>query len=135
MTTSSSKGSGAKPAAPRKRLLEVGIPAEPGAVRLARAEVEKAVRPHVSRESLAALRLLVSEVVTNAVRRGNPEQRVNLSVDIGDAVYVDVVSPTPATADEAGYGLYIVTQLADDWGIDTDSGTRVWFSVPLWPNG
>jgi anti-sigma regulatory factor (Ser/Thr protein kinase) len=136
MAASGQHGGGSSTASPNARLLDASVPAEPGAVRRARAEVEEAVRPHVSRESLVVLRLMVSEVVTNAVRRGDARATVRILVHLREAVHVDVISTTPPTADEAGYGLFIVTQLAESWGIDNASGRhRVWFTVPRWPNG
>ena len=85
--------------------------------------------------------LLVSELVTNAVRhaRGDIEVRIGtirdrIRVGIGDA------SPTrPAIRDpnlEGGHGLRLVEVLADRWGVDQRAGGKtVWFEVLAVPGG
>jgi anti-sigma regulatory factor (Ser/Thr protein kinase) len=35
--------------------------------------------------------------------------------------------PPPRSA--SGWGLYLVDQLADRWGIDTDGDTTAWFEI------
>lgn len=87
------------------------------------------------------LRLLVSEVVTNAIRHAEmgPQDRVGLRiVAFDDAVRVEVRdrghgfapgerAPDPARA--SGWGLYLVAELADRWGIEGESQTCVWFEM------
>ena len=87
------------------------------------------------------LRLLVSEVVTNAIRHAEmgPQDRVGLRiVAVDDAVRVEVrdrghgfvlreAAPDPARA--SGWGLYLVAELADRWGIEGESQTCVWFEL------
>ncbi len=87
------------------------------------------------------LRLLVSEVVTNAIRHAGmgPQDRVGLRiVVIDDAVRVEVrdrgngfvlrdTAPDPARA--SGWGLYLVAELADRWGIEGERETCVWFEL------
>ena len=81
--------------------------------------------------------LLVSELVTNAVRHSGGPLRLQLSVD-PDMVRVDVSDgvpdpPRPQPADdvaERGRGLMIVGALADRWGVETlPAGKRVWFEL------
>ena len=50
--------------------LELTLPPEPGSVAEARSRVLDAVGPELDSEQEQTLRLLVSEVVTNAVRHG-----------------------------------------------------------------
>ncbi|MFB7510427.1 SpoIIE family protein phosphatase, partial [Streptomyces broussonetiae] len=79
--------------------------------------------------------LLVSEVVTNAVRHAETE-RVGLRVILADALLFEVTDDEPALPvmlgtdphDEAGRGLRVVSRLAREWGA-TASGHRktVWF--------
>lgn len=87
------------------------------------------------------LRLLVSEVVTNAIRHAGtgPEDRVGLRIDVrGSRVRVEVrdegsgfvfrrTKADPARA--SGWGLYLVAELADRWGIEDDQQTCVWFEL------
>jgi PAS domain S-box-containing protein len=84
-------------------------------------------------EAVDTTELLVSELVTNVVRYGKPPCRLGLiradrlSVQVSDG---DASSPHlrhARTTDEGGRGLYIVSQLADRWGVRfTDRGKTVW---------
>lgn len=78
--------------------------------------------------------LMVSELVTNAVVHG--VGAIWLRIDLeADAVRIEVadegnvrVTPTPEPGAHGGWGLRIVEQLADDWGV-LDGSTRVWFRL------
>ena len=78
--------------------------------------------------------LVVTELVSNAVRHGGPRLALELSF-AGGWVMVAVVDSTcgvpqprtPADDDESGRGMLIVTALARSWGVDTGAdGKRVW---------
>lgn len=79
--------------------------------------------------------LLASELVTNAVRYGSGEpNEVEVSVaGDGDGVLVEVLSPGEMadgdTDTPGGFGLLLVDQLADEWGIEATGRGRVraWF--------
>jgi len=82
------------------------------------------------------LRLLVSEVVTNAVRHGGAQEPVELHLTWNSEVRVEVsdhghgFTPVPrvgALDEPGGFGLFLVGRLADRWGVETDDGTTVWF--------
>jgi serine/threonine-protein kinase RsbW len=87
------------------------------------------------------VRLLVSELVTNAVRHANlaPGDVILLVVDLEDNVLrVEVHdpgggfvprAPAPDPTRPSGWGLYLVEELADRWGVDSDDRTLVWFEV------
>jgi anti-sigma regulatory factor (Ser/Thr protein kinase) len=87
------------------------------------------------------VRLLVSELVTNAVRHANlaPGDVILLVIDVEDSVLrVEVHdpgggfvprAPAPDPARPSGWGLYLVEELADRWGVDSDEQTLVWFEV------
>jgi anti-sigma regulatory factor (Ser/Thr protein kinase) len=78
--------------------------------------------------------LMVSELVTNAVVHG--VGAIWLRIDIeADAVRIEVadegnaaVAPSPEPGAHGGWGLRIVEQLADDWGV-LDGSTKVWFRL------
>ena len=38
-------------------------------------------------------------------------------------------APSPDPARPSGWGLYLVAELADRWGVDSDERTRVWFEL------
>jgi anti-sigma regulatory factor (Ser/Thr protein kinase) len=84
--------------------------------------------------------LLVSEVVSNAVRHSNgpPEAGISLDATVTErAVRIAVTdggpgfTPRPRDPDRLGegYGLYLVAKAASAWGIETDGGTTVWFEL------
>ena len=89
------------------------------------------------------LRLLVSEVVTNAVRHGSPArgQRIELHLDVdperarvtvvdgGGGFAADRVGPRGT--DDGGWGLLGVDRLADRWGVEERGGTAVWLELDL----
>jgi anti-sigma regulatory factor (Ser/Thr protein kinase) len=84
------------------------------------------------------VRLLVSELVTNAVRHAEGEV-VRLVValkagmlrievhDPGRGFQVKAPSDDPLRA--SGWGLVLVEELADRWGVDHNPRTRVWFEM------
>ena len=89
------------------------------------------------------LRLLVSEVVTNSIRHRDPSITgwIRLRVESGDGhVRVEVHSPGVGIAfersakvgalRESGWGMYLLEQLADRWGVaSAGSDTCVWFEL------
>jgi anti-sigma regulatory factor (Ser/Thr protein kinase) len=87
------------------------------------------------------VQLLVSELVTNAVRHAGlrASDRIRLVIDLADhALRVEVhdpgggfvpSAPAPDPARPSGWGLYLVAELADRWGVDSDEATRVWFEL------
>jgi anti-sigma regulatory factor (Ser/Thr protein kinase) len=96
----------------------------------------EAIGAELQERDMETLRLLVSEVVTNAVLHGGHAQPVELSAHWNSEVRVTVCdrgsgfTPHPRTGpldEPGGFGLYLVGRLADRWGVDTDDGTTVWF--------
>jgi anti-sigma regulatory factor (Ser/Thr protein kinase) len=106
------------------------------AARLALADLDSHLDPSVAFD----VRLLVSELVTNSVQHAQvgSDDSIVLVVSISDAlVRVEVrdegpafeppASPPPNDAD-AGWGLFLVGQLADSWGMD-GADKCVWFEI------
>jgi anti-sigma regulatory factor (Ser/Thr protein kinase) len=87
------------------------------------------------------VQLLVSELVTNAVRHANlrADDRIRLVVDIRrGGLRVEVHDPgggfvprepEPDPERPSGWGLYLVAELADRWGVDSNGSTLVWFEL------
>ena len=78
--------------------------------------------------------LMVSELVANAVMHGVGAIWLRIDVE-RDAVRVEVadegnvaLAPSPEPGAHGGWGLRIVEQLADDWGV-LEGSTKVWFRL------
>ncbi|MGW7364462.1 ATP-binding SpoIIE family protein phosphatase [Streptomyces sp. NPDC054841] len=93
-------------------------------------------------ESAGTLELLVSELVTNAVRHTD-SRRIELRLVRTDALLCEVTDeghslPTLLSAgpdDESGRGLRVVSALASEWGTSRSGhGTSVWCELPV-PSG
>jgi anti-sigma regulatory factor (Ser/Thr protein kinase) len=121
--------------------VDVKLPATPDAAAEARRALER-FADRVPERRLRDVRLLVSELVTNAVRHAglSPQDRIRLLVQLRDAVLrVEVDdpgsgfeprSPDPDPARTSGWGLYLVAELSDRWGMDgLRPGTRIWFEL------
>lgn len=89
-----------------------------------------------------SLILLVSEVVSNAVRHstGDPQAPVGLLATFAPrAIRVTVTDAgegfTPLPRDPSrthdGYGLYLLEKVADSWGVESRGDTKVWFELAL----
>ncbi|MDT0265405.1 SpoIIE family protein phosphatase [Streptomyces sp. DSM 44915] len=103
-------------------------------------EARRMVREHLRRwaleDLLDSVELLVSEVVTNAVRYA--ERPVTLRLLRTDVLRCEVGDDVPqlprlrqaGPADEGGRGLYLVQRLAQDWGATRlSTGKLVWFEI------
>ena len=96
-----------------------------------------AVEPALVPETMARLRLLVTELVANSVRhaRGTPIEmtvavhddfvRVEVS-DGGEGFDPPRQDPNPLKA--SGWGLFLVRRIATRWGAEAATGT-VWFEL------
>jgi anti-sigma regulatory factor (Ser/Thr protein kinase) len=126
---------------------ELHLPGEPIAPALARAGVRSAT-PDVPDRVVADLELLVTEVVTNAVRHSGqrPTDEIVVRLSANDRVRVEVLDggPTfdrPAGPDRfdpspSGWGLFLLERLTRAWGIEPEPiGKKVWFELDLAPTG
>ena len=87
-----------------------------------------------------SLILLVSEVVSNAVRHstGDPRAPVGLlacfdeqtvTVTVTDAGEGFVPRPRDPARTHDGYGLDLLEKVADRWGVESRGDTNVWFEL------
>ena len=111
---------------------QILLPRDPRASTVARDFVEEFLRPTMSDNAVGNLKLVVSELVTNAFQHGDGE--ISLSVrHTGDVVRVEVVDsgdgPLP-TPEDARLGLRAVEALAERWGA-VEGSTRVWAEVAV----
>ena len=115
----------------------------PEAVSRARAVVDRELGPSVSDQVLEDATLLVSELVTNAVRHalrtGIPEVELRIGNE-GDRIRVVVSDPgdgfivqprLPTASESSGWGLYLVDRIADRWGVVNGDRNEVWFEIDL----
>ncbi|MFE4600430.1 SpoIIE family protein phosphatase [Kitasatospora indigofera] len=120
------------------RIAEREVPSDPAAV----ADVRAWITATLDRWGLAdltfATELVLSELVTNAIRYGSPPVRVRLLCDRSLICEVaDGSSTSPhlkyaATTDEGGRGLFLVAQLTERWGTRyTSQGKIIWAEQPL----
>ncbi len=85
--------------------------------------------------------LLVSELVTNAIRHGAPQimlrvkthpPRIQVSVEDGGTGMPRLPTGPLNTLRESGHGLFLVDAIAAAWGVipsPTQSGKTVWFEL------
>ena len=110
---------------------------------LARHQLEGWLPESLNDSHRGALRLLVSELVTNSVRHvTGSTQPVVLAVRIGSRMIrvevhdggsgFDPGKPEPRGAD-GGFGLYLVERMASRWGVERRDETRVWFELDREP--
>jgi anti-sigma regulatory factor (Ser/Thr protein kinase) len=123
-----------------KNRIEVEFEAGPTAAGSARNAL-MALDGKVDETLLADVRLLVSELVTNSVRHSGLRERdsVRLHVQVTPSTLrVEVADsgegfePRRRDADRSrpgGWGLYLVEELADRWGVARNHSTRVWFEM------
>ena len=120
--------------------LEVDLSCDAESVGEARRALSE-LAPLIAPEQLRDVELLVSELVTNAVRHADlePGEPIALHVRLDpDELHVEVhdggpgFSPGPPPRDPvrpSGWGLYLVESLADAWGVDAGRLKRVWFTI------
>ncbi|WP_406369231.1 SpoIIE family protein phosphatase [Streptomyces sp. NBC_00647] len=114
------------------------VPSEPAAVGEVRASVSRRLAQWGLDEMTFTTELILSELVTNAIRYGNGPIGVRVLLDRALICEVfDASSTSPhlryaATTDEGGRGLFLVSQLAERWGTRyTPEGKVIWAEQPL----
>ena len=117
--------------------IELSYPAAPSAATEARVDVTERLAARLAARVLEDVRLLVTELITNALRHGEltSGDRVSLKARVDDGVVrIEVrdpgnngdVAPRQPGPRGGGYGLFLVERLARRWGVDRRDGTVVW---------
>lgn len=135
------------PARPHSRedrpLLTLVVEQNGSAPALARAAISAFCETRdVPEPALATVKLLVSEVVTNAVTHPDlePPANVRLLARVeAEIIRVEVIDdgsgfepiPRDPSRTGSGFGLFLLDKEAVRWGVDEVGGTRVWFEVAL----
>lgn len=121
--------------------LVIPLPSDLSAAAIARQFVQDN-RDHIRPDLIEDAQVLVSEVVTNAVRHGRPEITLLVRVDnpsigiavadSGDNVPAKPQGPPPSSQ-PSGRGLMILDALATAWGVEPNTdllpGKVVWFEI------
>lgn len=86
-------------------------------------------------------RLMVTELVSNALRHAPPEPDGNIVLEIerepglvriivrDGGTHMDLNEPTFHPHSDGHYGLLVVDALADQWGFSIDGDKGVWFEI------
>lgn len=119
-------------------VVQLYVPSDPSAVSQVRAEVSRKLAEWDLVEEAFTTELILSELVTNAIRYATGPIGVRLLRDRSLICEVsDHSSTSPhlrqaATTDEGGRGLFLVAQFADRWGTRyTDHGKVIWTEQAL----
>jgi len=114
------------------------LPKSPAAAATARELVER-VREELSDSALEDARLLVSELVANAVEHAQADGEIEVNVALEDSsLRVEVIDSGPGfeyvpraedSGNERGWGLHFIDRLAKRWAIERGERTRVWFEI------
>jgi len=121
-----------------ERIAEWQVPSDPAAVSDMRASVTRQLTHWGLDELTFTTELILSELVTNAIRYGNDPVRVRLLRDrtmICEVYDGSTTSPHlryAAMTDEGGRGLFLVAQLSERWGTRyTPAGKVIWAEQAL----
>ena len=112
------------------------LPKEPSAPARARRLLDE-VHADLPQERLDDARLLLSEVVTNAVEHVAEHGPIEVTLRAWDhALRVEVCDPGEGFVprerdpdDHRGWGLQFVQRLSDRWGVERGDTSRVWFEL------
>ncbi|MGW5372935.1 SpoIIE family protein phosphatase [Streptomyces sp. NPDC004009] len=120
------------------RVAEWQVPSDPAAVAEVRASVVRRLDDWGLAELSFTTELILSELVTNAIRYGRGPIGVRLLrertliCEVSDGSTTSPHLRYAASTDEGGRGLFLVAQLADRWGTRyTPNGKIIWAEQPL----
>ncbi|ADI12898.1 magnesium or manganese-dependent protein phosphatase [Streptomyces bingchenggensis BCW-1] len=109
------------------------VPSDPSVVSRARAHATDQLAAWNLDDLAFSTELMVSELVTNAIRYGRPPIRLRmilqstLTCEVADASSTSPRLRRARTFDEGGRGLLLVAQLAENWGTRyTRDGKVIW---------
>jgi anti-sigma regulatory factor (Ser/Thr protein kinase) len=114
-----------------------GGPYAATAARLALDNLDAELDPVLAQD----LRLLVTEAVKNSVQHAGvgPEDSIGLKIAVHpERVRIEVTDHGPGFEPDAsrpdedevsGWGLFLIDQLSDRWGVVQEDATTVWFEV------
>jgi anti-sigma regulatory factor (Ser/Thr protein kinase) len=114
------------------------LPKDPGSAAFARRLLDRFAE-QVDPQVLANARLLLTELVANAVEHVPEDGEIGLDVSSRQGrLRVCVTDPghgfqprprRPDSPADSGWGLHFVDQLADRWAVGLDTRSHVWFEL------
>ena len=124
-----------------KTAVDLEFNPSPSVPRTAR-DAARALSPPVTERRLDDVRLLISEIVTNSIRHAGmrAEDWIRVRMRIGGGIVrIEVSDPgtgfdqpaQPQPLAESGWGMYLLEQIADRWGVNRNDTTCVWFELDL----
>ncbi|WP_432110054.1 SpoIIE family protein phosphatase [Streptomyces sp. AA1529] len=123
---------------PSSRIARWEVPSDPEAVAPVRADCAARLVEWGLEETAFTAELILSELITNAIRYGAPPVTVRLLCDRYLTCEVSDSSSTAphlrraTTVDEGGRGLFLIAQLAQHWGTRyTAEGKTIWAELSL----
>ena len=127
-------------ALPADQIVSWDLPADPAVVAEARAQAARQLAAWGLEEAIFSTKLIVSELLTNAIRHAEPPIQLRMILDPDLSCEVSDGSSTtprlccPDRDDEGGRGLMLVAQLCERWGTRyTRTGKTIWAQQPLAP--
>jgi anti-sigma regulatory factor (Ser/Thr protein kinase) len=114
------------------------LPKSPSSAAQARLFLDH-VRDQVHSNDFENARLLMSELVANAVEHVREEGDLEVRVTLAEGVLrIEVLDPGPGfvplsrpAGSDRGWGLHFTNKLASRWAADFEGRARVWFELSL----
>jgi serine/threonine-protein kinase RsbW len=125
-------------------LISMSLPARASSATTARTEVTRGLAQRITTGALEDVRLLLTELITNALRHSNmkADDEIGVKAELsGGTVRIEVhdagrdgpVEVRAPGALSGGYGLFLVDRLTNRWGVDRLDGTTVWAELSAGP--
>jgi len=123
----------------------MSLPASASSATRARSEVTRRLAHRLTVGALEDVRLLLTELITNALRHSDMVlgDEIGVRAELTDGtVRIEVHDPGRDGAVEVrrpgvrggGYGLILVDRLTDQWGVEREDGTTVWAELSARPD-
>ena len=124
--------------------VSIRLPADASSATTARIEVTRRLAARITSAALEDVRLLLTELITNALRHAEmtPDDEIGVKAELLDGkVRIEVSDPgrngevevRAPGARGGGYGLFLVDRLTNQWGVDHRHGTTVWAELSAGP--
>ena len=138
------RGGSLEEGAPCDAHIHLRLPVEAGSVGAAHHSV-LGIAAELDPAALDDVRLLISELVTNAIRhaQAGPNDWIELLIDVESTkIRVEVRDPGPGFDPSrippkapvgAGWGLEFLRRIASRWGVERGDQTTVWFELDILP--